>query len=129
MPTTSSITISFWGKFKTISGEFDGYLEHTGRLLMMLKRANEIDAFISKGDFVLLDPKTGKPSYNKYNEREYREYNSLEEVISNEKKDFNYLFKDAKWWLINDDGSLSRLNEVLKDNGISFYMSRGEKTG
>ena len=128
MPTTSSVTVSFWGKYKTISGEFDGYLEHTGRLLMFLKRAKEIDEFVNNGDFMLLDPISGKPSYNKHESKPPREYDTLEDAMEKESKDYNYLFKDAKWWIINDDGSLSRLNETLKENGISFYV-RGEKTG
>ena len=128
--TISMITPN--GSKKTIYSQFDGYLEHTGNLLLndwnTQKKVSELVKF---GDIECIYEYPIVKSIEKIDVR--KDKNPLKNRMGGEYdlEEFNYLWKDGKWYVTVYDGiseydDSSKYKTVLLKNAIKNGL-RGYK--
>jgi hypothetical protein len=135
MSTNSSITMKMSeDNYKTIYCHWDGYLEGVGRTLFDHYQDKEkVEELINNGDISSLEksPYTteghtfDKPvnGYTVFYGRDRGETDveaincvSLIDVMSRNKQEFNYYYDGNKWFLINDDKSITSLAKIFYVN-------------
>jgi hypothetical protein len=133
MSTNSSISVKTKDGIKTIYCHWDGDINYNGRMLYSFYNTQEkIESLIELGDISFLDKSSIKPeghSFNEpvkgytvsygrdsnYSDTDYRCYDSIKEMLKNEKREYNYYFENDTWYLI-DETIKKEVKTLLKGN-------------
>ena len=116
MGTSSTITsVTPDGKYKNIYCNFDGYIDHNGKVLYRYYNTQEkIDKLLNLGDISSLD-KNCKTSVAYIRDRgetdvEAKIYDTYDEVP---KQDYNYLWNGKQWLVSNSELNKKPLKQML----------------
>lgn len=127
MGTRSTISLETKeGKFKKVYCHWDGYPSHNGKILLNhYKTYNDVDKLLNLGDMSILGEKCdGEPGHSFETKKELQtvyygrdrgednvSFQIFDDYRSIPKEEYNYLFKNDKWFV---DGEKLTLN-MCKD--------------
>jgi len=122
MATRSTISVVFnTGEVRSIYCHFDGYLEHNGLLLNEHYNTQEMaEELVRMGDASDLDKSIESSTFyarDRNEELTIKSFWNLDIFMTTySPQEYNYLFKDGKWFVARESGKNFReLSEVLGD--------------